>query len=182
MTRRKVEIIAAVILLGLLIVFVLWLLLRTSPESEQPTEEQTIATAELPPVNPADVPQQSTVAATTISRTFIERFGSYSSQSDFANIDDVMSLATDRFRTELEGLVRQYRAATSADDEYTGVSTYVIATRTVAETEEAMTLAVTTQRRESVGNPGNSTMRYQDVEIALVKNGDSWLVDGLTWK
>ncbi len=182
MTRRKVEIIAAFVLLILLVVFLIWLFLRQPREVEQPTEEQTIATDELPPVNPADIPQQSTVAAITVSRTFIERFGSYSSQSDFANIDDVLSLATERFQTELQGLVTQYRAATSSDDEYTGVSTYVISTKTVSETAQGMMLAVTTQRRESVGTPGNSTLRYQDVEIVLVKNGDSWLVDGLTWK
>ena len=182
MTKRKVEIIAALTVLLLLVVFVLWLLLR-QPRTETPEQpEQNIATDDLPPIDPAEIPQQNEVAAATVGRIFVERFGSYSSESDFANVDDVMSLATDRFQRELQGLVTQYRASTTANQEYSGISTFVITTKTLEVSETNTSLLITTQRKEAVGNPGNASLRYQDVELALVKVDDAWLVDSLQWR
>jgi hypothetical protein len=136
----------------------------------------------LPEVAPEDVPAPEMVSAATFARIFVERFGSYSSESDFANVDDILALATPRFQAELESLVETYREQLEDQEGYTGISTLFIGYKTLSETETSATLLVTTQREESVGNPDNTTLRYQDVEVALVRNGDSWLIDDVTWK
>jgi hypothetical protein len=181
MSRRKIEIIIAVVILILLCIL-LAIFLR-QPKVESPDVDTTpAAVAPLPEVNPEDIPAPEMVSAATFARIFVERFGSYSSESDFANVDDILALATPRFQAELESLVEGYRRQLADQDGYTGISTLFIGAKTVSETETSATLLVTTQREESVGSPGNTSLRYQDVEVALVRNGESWLIDDVTWQ
>ena len=162
----------------------LWLLLKpkAEPGTDTPVTEPEPVAQQLPEVNPADIPAPGVVSASTIARTFIERFGSYSSQSDFANVDDIRVLATASFQAELDQQVAELRSVTDAEGGYTGVSTTVISMKTVSETETETTFLITTQREESVGTPGNTSVRYQDVEVSLVKSGDSWLISDVTWQ
>lgn len=178
MNRKKIEIIIAVLILIALIVLVVFLLTRKKPEDATPTPDDTNITDELPPIEPEDVPPPQAVSAQTISRIFVERFGSYSSESDFQNITDVLSLATPAFQSQLQTLA----ATQKPSEEYYGVSTFVISNKITAETETTMTLMVTTQRREAIGTPGNSSTRYQDIEVRLEKVGEDWLISGYTWQ
>ncbi len=180
LTRRKLEVIAAVLILLLLLV-VLWLALY-KPKPEPVTAEPEVVVEVVPVVDPAQVPAPGVVSAGTVARIFVERFGSYSSETDFANVDDVMILATPAYQAELAALVASYRRQFDADDGYTGISTSVITLKNLTESETAANFLVTTQREEAVGNPGNATLRYQDAEVSLVKVGDDWLINDLTWK
>lgn len=181
LSRRKLEVIAAVLILILLIVL-LFFIFRKAPVTEEVPANTSVPTQVTPEVNPALVPTPGVVSAGTIARTFVERFGSYSSETDFANVDDVMKLATISYQAELEALVASYRRQFDAEAGYTGVSTQVITLKTVSETDAATTFLVTTQREEAVGTPGNTTLRYQDAQVELVKSGDNWLINDLTWK
>lgn len=178
MNRKKIEIIAAILVIIALIVLVVFLLTRKKAEDVTPTPEDTTSPAdELPPVQPEDVPPPAEVSGQTVSRIFVERFGSYSSESDFQNITDVLSLATPGFQAQLQTL-----ANTPPPSEYYGVSTFVISSKVTAETETTMTLWLTTQRREAIGTPGNTSTRYQDIEVRLEKSGEDWLISGYTWQ
>lgn len=181
LTRKKIEVIVAVVVLILLAVLLYLAMRQPEAPSIDSGLPQTQSTTP-PPVNPAIVPAPGVVSAGTVARTFVERFGSYSSETDFANVDDVMKLATPTYQNELDALVNSYRRQFDAEAGYTGVSTQVISMKTVTETEAATTFLVTTQREEAVGTPGNTTLRYQDAQVDLVKSGDNWLVNDLTWK
>ncbi len=162
----------------ILLIFVLKKPKTNDADTSEP--EQVVET--MPEVNPADIPAPGVVSASTVARIFVERFGSYSSETDFANVDDVMKLATPTYQDELETLVAGYRRQFDEDAGYTGISTQVITIKTVSESDTEATFLVTTQREEAVGNPGNSTLRYQDAEVTVVKSGDDWLINALTWK
>lgn len=182
LSRRKLEVIAAVLILIVLILLLWWFVFR-QPKPEVVVNPQPDNIADLvPSVNPADVPAPGVVSAQTITRIFIERFGSYSSESDFANVDDIMSLATPSYQAELNSLLETYRRQYDAEAGYSGISTRVITIKTVSESDTASTFLVTTQREEAVGTPGNTTLRYQDAEVSLVKVGEDWLVNDLNWK
>lgn len=179
MNKKKIEIIIAVLILVALIVLVIFLLTRSKkPEGSTPTPENPSPVDELPPIEAEDVPPPQAVSAQTTSRIFVERFGSYSSESDFQNITDVLSLATPTFQAQLQNLANTQQLG----DEYYGVSTFVISSKVTAETETTMTLLVTTQRREAIGAPGNTSTRYQDIEVNLEKVGEDWLISGYTWQ
>lgn len=144
----------------------------SKPTSTTPTTDTT--------TTPAPVVVKET-SAITVARTFVERFGSYSSESEAANIDDILPMATASFQKELEALAREARA--SADGSYYGVSTLVVTSpSTVSASATQTVLSMTTQREESVGGPSNTTKKYQSITVTLVKSGTTWLVDGYTWK
>ncbi|MCR4312235.1 MAG: hypothetical protein NUV56_03045 [Candidatus Uhrbacteria bacterium] len=186
-TRKKIEIIAAAIVLVVFIV-ALVLFLRKPAEEIAVGEDEADIQLETSPdraaradeVEPADIPKDSTVSANTIARTFVERFGSFSSESDYANIEDISSLATDAFQVELNDIIEQARR--NADGAYYGISSIVITTKVVNETDTTMTLQMTAQREEAIDDPSNVNIRYQDIIVDLVKEGDDWLIDGFTWQ
>lgn len=180
-SRKKIEVIVAIVIL-LLLAVLLYLAMRQPGAEPEAVDLPQAQSTTLPPVDPKVIPAPGVVSAGTVARTFIERFGSYSSETDFANVDDVMKLATPAYQAELNSLVDSYRRQFDAAAGYTGVSTQVISMKTVTETETATTFLVTTQREEAVGTPGNTTLRYQDAEVNLVKSGDNWLINDLTWK
>lgn len=181
--QRKTEVTLALVVLIALFV-ALFLLLRKPEEVQETTVNDTPTTrvresADVPKVDPADVPTDETVSATTIARTFVERFGSYSTESGYENIDDVLPLATDELRERLEDLAEDARE--SASSSYYGVSTRIISLKVESEGASAMTLLVTTQREEAFDTPGNTSVKYQDIRLALVRESDDWLVDDFTW-
>jgi len=49
-------------------------------------------------------------------------------------------------------------------------------------TDDSAVMLVTTQRNESFDSPKNTSVRYQDIELQMVKDGDGWLIDGFSWQ
>lgn len=180
MTRKNEVLIAVGIIMAL--AMLLFFILRT-PSEDAPNNTtggtQAEDTADVAEVDPADIPAQQEVSASTIGRIFVERFGSYSTESGYTNIDDVVTLATAELGARLERLAEDARAEEIGD--YYGVSTRIISTKTEVSTETEAVFLVTTQRQESFDTPGNTSVRYQDIRVSLVKEGESWLVSDFTW-
>ncbi|MEK9156519.1 MAG: hypothetical protein AAB448_00030 [Patescibacteria group bacterium] len=184
--RRVIEVtIAAAVLLALM--FVVWFITRDTAEEQVVEEEKTQTlpatnTTEKPTtINPADVPQVQEVSAGTIARTFVERIGSYSSESDYQNVADVSRIVTAELAAKLEEDAEDARAQSPDNGGYYGISTSYVGAKNIEESEAAITLLVQTQREESFGSPGNSTVRYQTVEVTLIKEGKNWKVSEYTW-
>ncbi len=189
--KTKIEIALALAVIMLFAAFLLfWRQKAATPTTTTPTsttgitsskDKLTTSTGSTDTTTtPAPVVVKET-SATTVARTFVERLGSYSSESDAANIEDILPMATASFQKQLETLAKQARA--SSDGSYYGVSTLVVtAPKTVGSTSTQTVLSMTTQREETVGDPGNTTIKYQSITITLVKSGTTWLVDGYTWK
>jgi hypothetical protein len=187
--KRVIELGIAIAILSALI-FLVWWMLR---DVREPDSEIAIETAQdLPKTNtttaqvaidPEEVPRVQEVSAGTVARTFVERIGSYSSESDYQNVDDVLGIVTDVLKKQLEKDAEKARAQAPEDNGgYYGISTSYVGAKTTEESETQITLLVQTQREESFGSPGNSEVRYQQVEVTLVKEGSEWRVDSYTWK
>lgn len=179
-TKHKIEITFAILVL--IAVFVLiWVLLRptdseiidTAPIVQEEEEPITFRVSQPPP-GPVEV------APTTVVRSFVERFGSYSNESDFTNIDDIATMSTPALQGRLLSIASEARA--TAGEDYYGISTYVIAMNETARDAVAASYMVTTQRKESVESPANTTTVYQDISISLVKDGTNWLVSDFQWQ
>ena len=182
-TRHKLEMAVAALIVLMLIAALLLLKRDVVQEQEKETDttipvSETVSTP-VSQVDPEDIPGAKEVSASTIARSFVERFGSYSSETDYINVDDVAALATASFARELEDLAE--RARDNATGDYYGVSTVVLSVKVKSETDTAMTMYVMTQREEAFDSPENTSVRYQDISIELVKEDDNWLVDGFTW-
>lgn len=178
--RQKIEIaIAVAVLLGL--VLLLFFLLRkpAEPVVDDITVPVADTTPDVPQVDSEDIPTNNVVSAQTVARNFVERFGSFSSDSDYLNVDDVLSLATRQLQARLQRLANDAREG--ASESYYGISTKAIIFTVEEESDAAMALRITTQREESIDSPANTSVRTQDIRLALVKDGDDWLIDDFTW-
>ncbi len=186
--KRVIEVtIAGIILLAFM--FLVWWITREKTvepvieEEKTPTLPATNTTQKpTTTIDPADVPQVQEVSAGTVARTFVERIGSYSSESDYQNVNDVSSIVTAELAVQLEEDAEDARAKSPDNGGYYGISTSYVGAKNIEESDTTITLLVQTQREESFGSPGNSTVRYQTVEVTLVKEGQNWKVSEYTWE
>lgn len=187
--KRIIEVSIAVVILLALGFLVWWMLRDTSPEEvpQENEEAQTLpntTTNNRPTttVDPEDVPKVQEVSAGTVARTFVERIGSYSSESNYQNVDDVLGVVTADLAEELEADAERARAQDPGEGGYYGISTSYVGAKTIEESETEMTLLVQTQREESFGSPANAEVRYQEIEVVLVQEEGDWKVSAFTWK
>ncbi len=179
--RKKLEIVGSILLLIALVVFLWWLLTKdTIDTSPLPSTtagqiiEPTAVTVEPIP------PHVAVTTASTIARVFVERLGSFSSESGYTNIDDVMIMASDSLQNELKNL--KEKAIKSQGDSYYGVSTRVISLKVESETESTASIKITTSRTESVNDPLSKEVRNQEIVLNLVKSDNTWLVEDYFWQ
>jgi len=178
--KTKFEIVLAVLILIALAFLLWWLLLKkpATPEVNLPaTTEQATPSTPTPEVTPTNDVQITT--APTIARTFVERLGSFSTESGYKNIDDVLVLATDSLQKELKSL--KATALKAPAGAYYGVSTRVISLETEEESASTALISILTQRTESIADPLAKEYRYQSIDLSLVKSEDTWLVKDYTW-
>lgn len=177
--RKKIEIILAILLLLVLVIVLALLFFKPGDGNNQnddggeditvvePIVETTVSSRTLE--SPPDI----------IARSFVERFGSYSTDIDYENVDDVKAFATAGLITQLDTLLNDVRTSPVAT--YYGVSTKVITIDMMEESADSARFAITTQRKETVDTPANTSVRYQDIEVLVTKAGNRWLVDDFTW-
>lgn len=188
-TRRNV-LIAILVALALLIAFLLWFFLRPKPKPVVITPpvvaEKPLPTAATKPT----VSQEKTkkeqavrVASASLqsaSKTFVERYGSYSTEADFANLTDVLPLMSKAYAATTAA----YIATAVSPKEYYGVTTRVITVKVDAQDDAAGTAQVTltTQREEAKGSVQNVSVKYQDIALTFVKEDGEWKVSNALWK
>lgn len=181
----------AVLLLGLLIALAVWLL-RPEPSGETVVEPPPSidgglgASAELPSLQPnplapaaAEEPESRT-AAVQVAELFAERYGSYSNQGDYRNLQDLLPVMTDRFRRETEAFIAEGAPAAS---QYEGVTSLKVSTRTVfhSDTRGEAEMSVTLQQEKTVGTAA-PTVGYRTLRVILARVGEEWKVDSVRWE
>lgn len=187
-TTRRNLLIAILVLLLLLIALVAWWFLRSEPEvpvATPPVVEQTLPSADRETIS--DVQQKeereeraNTASIQSASKTFSERYGSYSTEAEFANLRDVLPLMSAAFAAKTQAFIDG--ATPSAA--YYGVTTRAVTIRVNATDEAAGTadVTVTTQREEAKDVPQNVSVRYQDLELTFIMEDGEWKVDSAVWK
>jgi hypothetical protein len=180
--QRKTEVIIAIIIIVALAVLLFLWFNRSAAPLTTPTKKPAgvTATNNVTPTPETATPVTAAPAsASTVARVFVERFGSYSTESGYTNIDDVMTLTTTDLQGRLRSLVEE--AQKNVEGQYYGVSTRLMGSKTEVTSDTAITFLVSTQRQESFDSPANTSVRYQDIRISLVKSGENWLISDFTW-
>ncbi|HOZ53343.1 MAG TPA: hypothetical protein PK142_01535 [bacterium] len=119
-----------------------------------------------------------------LSRSFAERFGSYSNQSNYGNIEDLEIFMS----AKMKKWAQEYVADLRANTQYSG-SFYGIVTKALVEPEISdfaldsgqVDVLVPTQREEN-SSDGEPRVFNQDVKISFIKVGGEWLVDSAIWQ
>ncbi len=189
-SNRTKLIIAGILVLIAVILILIFLPGRRTPtpspaaNTNQQTNTQTPATPVIPRPTPTVTPEERAEAsAETMAKVFAERYGSYSTESEAANLEDVIPLATPSFAAELQAQINRLQASAAAT-EYYGVSTRIL--NTTAESIDVLlgtaTYTVLTQREEARGSVSNTSVSYQTLTLTMQKEGDNWLVDRAVWE
>jgi len=176
--KHKFEILLALGLIILLVIAIWWLL---SPDPQEDAGSIT-GDDQVQDIQEYQEPLDLTgyeVSASTIARVFVERFASFSNHGDYENVGSVMDISTVALQDRLQDLIDDV----SNDDGsiYYGVSTFILSISQIEVSETREVLEVLTQREESIESPSDSTVRYQTMEVTLVKQGDEWFVDDFEW-
>ncbi len=119
-----------------------------------------------------------------IAATFAERFGSYSNQGNFSNLDDLRDLMTVKMKAWVENFKLTQKTEAGDNVVYSGLTTKALSVKIVSF-EESLGRAevmVSTQKQESIGNTINPRVFYQDLKLQLVKTNEGWKVDSAEWQ
>src|SRR3989338_240023 len=186
--RKKLYYIAIAILVFLLLLFAIWWWLYGRQPNQPPAPVNQNNPAHTLPRPTQNIPGQGALIldagqqnAVRLARFFTERFGTFTSQSQFESIRELSSVSTSSFSEWMIGsyvaeLRRQYPS-----DSYIGQTTTVLSTELAASTDNAATVNVRTQQRLSKGAEAPVTTSPTLV-VKLVKSGEGWLVDSATWQ
>ncbi len=195
MTRKTRLTIIILALLAFLLIAV-WLIMAVWPQEEvapvvveepasevvvdtKPSEVVTKPQTEVERV--ANQQERNKLAdLNAVAKTFVERFGSYSNEANFANLTDVYPIMTASFVEEIAAFVE----SAEVPEEYYGVTTNVISVQSESLDEElgVATLRITTQREESIDSPIDSTIKYQDIVVDMERVAGNWMVNGAVWQ
>lgn len=182
MSKKFILIVVAVTLC--LVAAVIWWL--TKPETaapvEQPVTNNTTNTPEgveaTVPVTPPTPQEISDTGLKNIASRFVEIYGSYSSDANFANLKAVETLITGDLKQSIEAII----TAAEPSEGFYGVTTKALLANIESQSVDSAVVIVKTQRQELFSGQGEVQLRYQDIRLSLVRSGDVWLVNRAEWQ
>lgn len=183
--RSKALIVITVFVVIIAIVAVYFLLKKPTPGTPNSNVANNPASTTAGTVPGAQVPVTTQITtpfatAEATARSFTERWGSFSTESDFQNVRDLYAVMTTTMKTWADSYVRDQRKVQVPGD-FFGVSTRAMKTEVTKDTGDVVKVLVTAQRVETKGSLAPRSY-YQTMEVSLVKNGSGYLVDGAWWK
>ncbi|MBU1164253.1 hypothetical protein KKA15_01675 [Patescibacteria group bacterium] len=190
MSKRNKIIIAISVILAILIIFLIVLSLG----EEEPTVNQNInkgtgfpGQIPLGEINEIELPKtleeskvQSNLNATAL--TFAEKFGSFSNQSGFENLDDLKVMMTQSMISWTNRYIIESKAKLIDGEEYIGYTTKALSANIQYQTNSDAEVVVTTQRSESRGVATEPRIFYQQLQLQFKNIDGAWRVDNAVWQ
>lgn len=155
---------------------------RILPPSEEGIGTNvTIANVSPPSANTSSPTGEA--AARELAIVFAERFGSFSNQTDYENIENLKGFMTSRMQEWADGYVAQGRATTDASAPYYGITTSAVAAEKVSFDDSAGTAEYLVSAKRHEVNSANSTDTTfdQQLRVRLAFSDDAWKVDEAVW-
>ena len=159
---------------------------QTSANQAALNNQAANSVATVPVVVKKNVPPASsdTIAQTTLeseAKSFAERLGSYSNQSNFANITDLKLQMTTSMQAWADKYISTNQQA-AYSGHYQGVTTHAISdeVKNFNATAGQAEILVHTQKI-STNATSSPVTTYQDITITFVKQNNNWLVDNAAW-
>jgi len=114
-------------------------------------------------------------------RRFVEKWGSYSNQSDFFTIKSLSNKMSTSMQRHLFSYISGIQNEHPYGNGYYGISTTVVDVDIVdyASSASTLTATVAVRRMEAVADQSNVFNQYAEVD--LIKIGNEWLIDKVEW-
>lgn len=201
--RKKIGLFIIILGAAIIGLIVYFLIIKQSYIPSEPAEgvDETVVVdpvEDFPTTNPGNVPinyqtydvNENGPRETTaddlgkLSMSVAERFGSFSSQSNYGNFTDLKIMMTGSMRSWVDSYVADLRASSEDNSSaYYGITTKAINYQVVSFDEKTgrAEIIVNTQRRESTENINGGEPYNQDLRLELVKVNGEWLFDAAYW-
>ncbi len=127
--------------------------------------------------------ERSALDAAAFVMPFVDRLGSYSNQSNFENLQDLLPFMTEEMQVWAKAKIQEaalkpiptiYKGTTTKSFSYSNVQ--------LDESKGTAEVTVSAQRKDFVGTGTNFKVYNQDVVVKLKKESKQWLVDSADWK
>ena len=189
--KKKLFYIAIIILLIVLILFGIWWYLSgkavPSANTEKPVvnnNQQTLPNNQVPPnPNPVVLPpaNDNERGALSVARLFAERFGTFTSQSNFEGIRELTQKSTETMSSWLlNNYIPELRNKYPAD-KYAGQTTNILSAQIISINENQAEASVRTQQSLKIGTDA-PVVKSPTLRLKLIKEGETWLVDNARWE
>ena len=119
-----------------------------------------------------------------LAMSFVERYGSFSNQSNFQNLKDLMVFMSSGMQVRINDYIAKSLNQRGDSSIYYGMSTKAVVANVhvLNEDEGQAVILVKTLRQEATGSINNVSEKNQNVEIIFVKERGAWKVDEATWQ
>ncbi|MBT4210178.1 MAG: hypothetical protein HOE19_04705 [Candidatus Komeilibacteria bacterium] len=179
--RKKILWVIAIVIL--LLAFLLWVL-RTSDNNStldgNTNTEPPVFTPSSTQIEYQDieVPTESPTefSAINLAKNYAARFGSWSTDNQGNNLNELLPLSTTRMQNYLRNIELDYET-----EEFMGLTTKSLTTSIVSMDDDKAEILVGTQKIET-NDKLEEKIYYQDASVRLVKSADKWLVDEFYWE
>jgi hypothetical protein len=120
-----------------------------------------------------------------MAASFAERFGSYSNQSNFGNIEDLKIFMTKKMQVWADNFVEEQRTKSQFSGIYYGITTKAVSeeAKTFDDDAGVSSIIVSTRRREASNTTNNTTNVFnQTIKVDFIKENGAWKVDSALWQ
>ncbi len=113
-----------------------------------------------------------------LAKNFTERFGSWSTDNQGVNLEELLPLSTAKMKAHLNNIVLDYEV-----EEFFALFTKSLATEIIFLDEEEgdAKVLVKTQRIKTLSDL-STEVYYHDMELDIILSGDKWLVTEAQWQ
>jgi len=185
--NKKIIWLSIIILIIIGVIVLVWSLISpsklgpTDTGSELTTENQPVFVVESPSLTaprPIKPQENDEFTASNLARDFAARFGSWSTDNQGKNLQELLAVSSARMQNRLENIELNF-----AVNEFSGITTKALSTETIYLDEDSgdATIKVQTQRI-ATANDLSENIYYQSAEVDLIKSGNNWLVDDFVWQ
>lgn len=191
--KRKAVIISLIVAIVILVVLILIVLYwpKNKVDVEKTPDGQTIETngsqanLDLNPSSAQRIKEESSypLGLKQLAMSFAERYGSYSSDADFKNFDDLEPLVTNSMIEKMQKTVKdQSLVMASSSEIFQGLTTKALSAELGEVENSKATVIVSTQRLTYLGSGKEPNISYRKISINFLKAGNEWKVDDANWQ
>lgn len=197
MNRRLIIISIVTLVLLLAIGLAVWLLQQepTTDTVDTNTNDTTTNTNTTVTTTNTDTSTDTTTDATTVavdrddrqaitsvSSSFTKRFGSYSTDTNFENIERSRYLMTTTMSDQADRIIQAGQNNDTAGDTFSSVDSVVtgVTITDFADGATGATVEVSVRQTQRIGQ-GTTNYANAKARATLKKEGDRWLVDSFRW-
>jgi len=187
--KKKIILMVAVIVLIIVILFLIFRLFnKKSPVADLPVVNNnqnqapmtdTIKPLPAPSLDRVKNEEDYPLGLESLASSYAERFGSYSSDAKFKNLQDLKILSSSKMIAYINDFIS---TSNIGQDGYEAQEAKALNNKLILLTDNQAVILVSLQLSKYSDDQIEPTIDYSKVELTLIKSGNDWQVDEAKWQ